>query len=248
MSFTAIALLTALYLIGGFIQGLTGFAYGLLVVPALSLVYPTPEAVGLTILPGGAVVAYNFYLHRHGIEYRRILRFGLAGIVVLPLGAYFLYALPQQVVTGVLGGVVVALTVWNITMVEHSRRTLAKPGIGYVFTAISGLLGGAFTTPGPGMVAYLYASDPDRMRAKSNVQFYFVVISAGILIVHLVAGTINSSVAARSLPFLPVVMAGVFLGAWLLGKVDAAKFKLVTDVALIVVGLYLALGALIPGL
>ncbi|NBC28779.1 MAG: hypothetical protein GVY29_02180, partial [Spirochaetes bacterium] len=119
-------------------------------------------------------------------------------MLVLPAGAYFLYSLPQEAITGVLGGVVVVLTVWNIAMVEHSRRALGKPGVGYIFTAIAGLLGGAFATPGPGMVAYLYASDEDRMRAKSNVQFYFLVMSVGILATHLVAGTLSASVALHS--------------------------------------------------
>ncbi len=248
MDLSLILITAGLYFIGGFVQGLTGFAYGLIVVPALALFYPTPEAVGLAILPGGAVVLYNFFLHRHGIEYRRILRFGLAGTVVLPLGAVFLYSLPQEVITGVLGGVVVLLIIWNITMVEHSRKALARPGVGYIFTAIAGLLGGAFATPGPGMVAYLYASDPDRMRAKSNVQFYFVVLSVGILATHIVAGSVNASVAVRSAPFIPVVLAAVFLGARLSGKVDAGRFKTVTDVALILVGLYLLAGAVVPGL
>ncbi|MFP4483456.1 MAG: sulfite exporter TauE/SafE family protein [Spirochaetaceae bacterium] len=248
MDLSLILLTASLYFLGGFVQGLTGFAYGLIVVPALAVVYPTPEAVGMAILPGGAVVLYNFFLHRHGVEYRRILRFGVAGMVVLPLGALFLYSLPQEVITGVLGGVVIVLIIWNITMVERSRRALGKRGVGYIFTLIAGLLGGAFATPGPGMVAYLYASDPDRMRAKSNVQFYFVVMSVGILATHIVAGSINASVAARSAPFIPVVLASVFLGARLSGKVDAARFKTVTDVALVVVGLYLVASAIVPGL
>ncbi len=248
MTITTVLLLVGLYFVGGFIQGLTGFAYGLIVIPLLSIAYATPEAVGLALLPGGAVVAYNFYLHRHHIEYRRILRFALAGMVVLPAGAYFLYSLPEGAITGALGGVVVLLTVWNIAMVEHSRRALGKPGVGYIFTVIAGLLGGAFATPGPGMVAYLYASDEDRMRAKSNVQFYFLVMSVGILATHLVAGTLNGSVAVRSAPFIPMVMAGVFVGARVSGKVDAGRFRTVTDVALIVVGLYLAGSAIIPGL
>lgn len=228
-------------------QGLTGFAYGLIVVPALALLLTLPEAVGLAVLPGGAVVAYGFFLHRRRVEYRQMLRFALVGLLPLPLGALFLYSLPEQVITGVLGAVVVILTLWSLTMVEHSQRALARPGIGYVFAVLSGLLGGAFTTPGPAMVTYLYASDLDRMRAKANVQFFFLLLFFGILATHIGAGTVDGKVALRSLPFLPLVIGGVYGGTWLSGRVDARRFRAVTDAALIMMGVYLMLNAVIAG-
>jgi len=177
MSIGSIVLLAALYTTASFVQGLTGFAYGLILVPMLSLLFTTPaQAVGSMIIASGA------------------------------------------------------------------RAVLGRRDVALGFTAVSGVVAGAFSTPGPIIVGYLYATDENRMRAKANAQFFYVLITGIIIAAHAVGGGVNRLTLLYSLPFAPFVLVGTKLGAVLSKRLPVATFRTVTDVFLIGMGLYLFLG------
>ena len=89
------------------------------------------------------------------------------------------------------------------------------------------------------MVAYLYATDSSRMRAKANVQFFFLTQSAAVLGSHFIAGSINSVTLLRSLPFVPLVLIGTKCGALLSRKIHVSLFRTITDILLMALGGYL---------
>jgi len=241
--FTAL-ILGGLYAVASFVQGLTGFAYGLILVPVLSLMFSAVGAVGMTAATAPFIIVYNYYLHRGHVEYRRITLLGVFSLIFVPVGVFALYNLPQQVIMGTLGAVVVVMTLFSVILEAGSRKAFGKRGVAYLFAAISGILGGAFTTPGPGMVAYLYTTDPSRMRAKANAQFYFVLITAGVVITHSFAGTFTQEALLRSLPFVPVILLFTWAGAALSGRLPVRVFRGVTDVFLIGMGSYVLLSSL----
>jgi hypothetical protein len=122
---------------------------------------------------------------------------------------------------------------------------MKRRGAGFTASAVSGLLGGAFTSPGPAMVVYLYTLDETRMQAKANVQFFFVLISVAILITHLVSGTVNTVALTRAAPFLPVVLLGTKLGVVLSYKLPVRTFRIITDAGLVLLGAYIFLTSLL---
>ncbi len=228
------------FTVGAFLQGLTGFGYALLVVPILSLAYGTTTAVAISAVTAVFMVVYNFLLHREHVEYRRVLPLGITSLFFIPVGAYFLHNVPENTVTGILGLVVIVLTVANMALGNAAvARSLCRYRVGYLFSVISGLLAGAYATAGPGMVSYLYATDTSRMRAKANAQAYFITLTGALLLTHVLAGTITPSTLPRSLPFAPLVLAGTKLGAVVSGRVPVRGFKLLTDLLLIALGIYL---------
>ena len=244
MTLETIILLAGVFILASFIQGLTGFAFGLISVPLFALLFSAREAVGMVAIAGSVLVLYSFFLHRNKVEYRKVVYLGLISIVFLPLGAYFLVSLPENTVMLVLGAVIVLLTVYSSLFTERSKRLMAMKGSGFIAAVISGLLGGAFTSPGPAMVVYLYTLDETRLQAKANVQFFFAMISVAILTTHIVSGTVNSVAFTRAAPFLPVVILGTKLGVMLSYRLPVRVFRLVTDIGLLLLGVYIVVTSL----
>lgn len=243
MSIGIIVLLAALYTTASFVQGLTGFAYGLILVPMLSLLFTTPaQAVGMTAVSAMFQITYNYLLHREHVEYRRMILLAAVAIAFIPVGAVVLYSLPEGTVLSVLGLVVIGLTVGSMVIASGARAVLGRRDVALGFTAVSGVVAGAFSTPGPIIVGYLYATDENRMRAKANAQFFYVLVTGIIIAAHAVGGGVNRVTLLQSLPFAPFVLLGTKLGAVLSKRLPVSTFRTVTDVFLIGMGLYLFAG------
>jgi hypothetical protein len=244
MTVTTILLLAAVYLAASFVQGLTGFGMALIAAPVLALSYDPQSAVGMVVAVGVVVGFYNFILHRHHVEYRRVIPFAIACYPLVPVGAYFLETVDAGIVMTTLGAVIIALTLFSVFIQSHLVIWMRARGVGLGFAALSGLLLGAFSTSGPPMVAYFYTGDENRMRAKANTQFFFAATALGAVATHLVAGNISGFTLARSLPFLPMVLLGTWLGAAVSGRLPVRVFHHATDVFLIGLGAYLILSNL----
>ncbi|MFW5914993.1 MAG: sulfite exporter TauE/SafE family protein [Planctomycetota bacterium] len=244
MTLETIFILAGVFILASFIQGLTGFAFGLISVPLFAVLFSAREAVGMVAITGSVLVLYSFFLHRKNVEFRKVVYLGLISILFLPPGAYFLVSLPERTVMLVLGTVIVLLTIYSALFTEKSKQLMAKKGAGFTAAAVSGLLGGAFTSPGPAMVVYLYTLDESRLQAKANVQFFFAVISIAILSTHIVSGTVNSVALSRAAPFLPVVILGTKLGVMLSYRMPVRFFRVLTDIGLIFLGVYIIVTSL----
>lgn len=244
MTLETIIILAAVFILASFIQGLTGFAFGLISVPLFAILFSAREAVGMVAISGSVLVFYSFFLHRRKVEYRKVVYLGLISILFLPLGAYFLVSLPEATVMFVLGMVIVLLTLYSALFTEKSKRLMTKKGSGFTAAAVSGLLGGAFTAPGPAMVVYLYTLDDERLQAKANVQFFFALISVAILTTHIVSGTVNSLALTRAAPFIPLAILGTKLGVMLSYRLPVRIFRVLTDIGLVVLGAYIVVTSL----
>jgi len=239
MTLQTVLILGGVFAFASFVQGLTGFAFALICVPALSLIFSPKEAVGIVAALGPVIVIYNFLLHRKEVEYRRVYPLALFSLIFLPVGAFFLYTVPESAAMVSLGVVVILLTLSSVLFSEKSSAVLGTRAAGYGFAALSGILGGAFSAPSVAIVTYFYTSDRSRMRAKSNVQFFFASISLAILLTHLVGGTVNKTAVLRALPFVPVIFLFTRLGAVLSRRLPVRFFRLLTDASLVALGAYL---------
>jgi uncharacterized membrane protein YfcA len=199
----------------------------------------------MVAVAGTVLVLYSFFLHRRRVEYRRVVPLGITSMLFLPAGAYFLISLPEDTVMAVLGAVIIALTLSSAIFSERSARLMERRGAGITAAAVSGLLGGAFTAPGPAMVVYLYTLEDSRLQAKADVQFFFAMISAAILATHIVSGTVNGVTLLRALPYLPAVILGTRAGVALSFRLPVRFFRWITDIALVGLGGYILVTSLL---
>lgn len=229
---------------GSLAQGLTGFGFALVSVSVLSLLRSPIEAVSLVAILAPVQVFWNWKLHRKDVAYHSVFPILIATLMMLPLGAYGLYSFPETVALSLLGVTVIGLVVLHRSFQKTQLSLLKNRWTASAFGILSGFIGGAFATPGPVVVAYLYASHDSRAVAKANAQFALAVVGVAILVIHFL---LNNSLVER-LPqaaiYVPIVLGFTSIGAATARKIPLRTFSLVTDALLCSIGIYLIYRAL----
>ncbi|MFQ3621825.1 MAG: sulfite exporter TauE/SafE family protein [Spirochaetales bacterium] len=238
---TEIILKGLIFFLSGFVQGLTGFAFALLAVPLLSLLGSLRASVGQMATVGMIIILYSYYLHRKEACVKRVLPLAFCAIASMPLGAVFLVYTPERYATIALGVVLILLVVstrfWNARSTDFIKSKTA----GYIFAGISGLLGGAFSAPGPIIVAYFTNSEFHPLQAKANTQLFFAFTSVALFFTHLFSGTITRNIILGSISLIPLSLGGTYLGVYISRGLSSKILKTLIEVSLIVIALYLIL-------
>lgn len=244
LSLAAIIEMALIVGLAGFIQGFSGFAYGLISLPLLSLIFPPLYAVGMVSVSGILIIAYNTWLHRRYVRLKPILALVLYGAILVPVGAFFVGRLPENGIYLGIGCVVIALAVLDLLTGERSLAVFSLRWVAVALSGLAGLLGGAFSTPGPAIIAYIYGKEPSRMVAKAEVQLYFLLLSIFVIVAQALRGTIRAGNTVMALMYLPVILLAVTAGARLSFVVPPKGYRTMTSVLLIVVGIAVALRSL----
>ena len=203
---------TSLYLIvalgavvAGFVQGLSGFAFGVVamsfwawsVEPKLAAVLSTFGA-----LNGQIIAAVTT---RRGFNLALLLPFALGGLAGLPVGVWLLPRLDVPLFKACLGTL---LVVWCVTMLMARNLPRVTAG-GRAADAVAGLLGGVcggvggFTGPIPTLWCTLRGYEKDVQRVV--VQNFNLSMLAVAFALHLGAGLVR-------IDMLPLLGARLYIG------------------------------------
>jgi hypothetical protein len=232
--------------VAGFVQGLSGFAFGLVATSIWAWWLPPQMVAPLSVfgaLVGQLIAVFTVKRGLHWAKLGPMLAGGLAGI---PLG---LLLLPQldaptfQLAVGLL------LAVWCPVMLFSGRIPHLRRG-GRLADAASGLAGGltgavaGFAGPIPTLWATLRGWDRDTLRTV--VQNF----NLAMLVVTLAAYTARGMVTPPMVSLLPWVAAAVLvpvlLGARLYAGLSTETFKRVVLALLALTGAALLVRALPP--
>ncbi len=247
-----------------FVQGTVGFAFALLTVPLLSLVVTPGAATALGATLGTVVVITGAILHRDEIQWGGMLALTVVAVAFLPVGALFVARAPEPIVISLLGLVALSVGLDSLQRLWRSRRRAAHAGsspeshlpdtkhsrqkrrqglLGTAAAALSGAFGGAFATPGPPMVAYLYATTSDRRLAKANLQAFFILISLLTVATQVVVGNLTTDLLPFALLTAPPVALSTALGVYVSRRLNTMRLRLATDLALVGLGIALIIRA-----
>ncbi|MEM6475037.1 MAG: sulfite exporter TauE/SafE family protein [Pseudomonadota bacterium] len=229
--FTAlqIAVAIAATLMAAFIRGLTGFGFGILLVPILALALTPVEAV-LAINVMAGLLAFT--------EIRLILReaersaFVISVLVVAATapGLMLLAATPQNLARLLIA--LVALSAFVAVLLP--RRGAEQPGaLATTATGISaGILTGFAAMPGPPVVPYYVGRDIPRITAKASMVGIFGIAAMAGLGSGAAIGVLEWRVIVLGLALFPLVMLGNWLGSLAFGKVSDRTWRVCVGVVL----------------
>src|SRR5512147_2110698 len=100
---TALLLSCLIFLLAGFIQGLTGFGGGLVAIPLLCLLMEVKEAVPLSILSGLAITTVMAWELRRFLDRRKILPMLIGSLPGIVAGTVLLKHADPIVINRMLG-------------------------------------------------------------------------------------------------------------------------------------------------
>lgn len=212
-----------------FIRGLTGFGFGILLVPILALALSPVEAVlAINIMAGG--LAFT--------EIRMILRdaersaFVIGALVVVgtPPGLWLLSITPPDIARLLIA--LVALSAFGAILVP--QRGAKQPGaLATTATGLSaGVLTGFAAMPGPPVVPYYVGRSIARTTAKASMIGIFGIAAVAGIGSGAALGVMSVQVLTLGLALFPVVLLGNWLGSLAFGKIGERVWRTFVGVVL----------------
>lgn len=224
-------------LIAGLVQGLVGFAFGLVALSFFAFVLEPAEAV---IVVSG--LAFAFALVGALKLYREVERRGLTLLVIgsilgTPLGVWLLTHLSAPILRRLIGTVLVAAVFSQRRQAESrwAHHRVAPFAVGVV----SGVLGGAAHAAGPPVVLYAAGRGWRGRAAKANLQAFFVVNQGVILIGYASTGLVTGDVASGMLILGLPALVGFSIGWAMFNRIDELRFRQILWGMLLLSGLAL---------
>src|SRR4051794_39260233 len=136
----------------GFVQGLTGFGFGLVSMSLMPLFMNVKEAAAISTVFSLLATVTTFIRHAKDYNWRLGFVFLLSVCVGVPVGVYFLDRTSEPLLVHVLGALMLALACYEFfwkRKMSNVPTTLTVP-----FGVFSGALSGAFNLGGTPTAAY----------------------------------------------------------------------------------------------
>lgn len=211
--------------VAGFVQGLSGFAFGLVAMSFWAWVIDPRLAATLAVfgaLTGQLIAAVSV---RRGLDFKQLWPFVLGGLAGVPLGVVLLPRLDMHAFKAVLG---VLLVLWcpvmlmskNLPRIRRGGR-LADGAVGVAGGVMAGL--GRFSGALPTLWCTLRGFEKDAQRAViQNFNLSMLLVTMGTY-------TATGIVTREMLPFFAIVAPPMLLPAWLGAKlyigISEARFR-----------------------
>ena len=235
-TFLALFLISTFF--GGLTSGLAGFAAGL-VVSGVWLHILTPVQTATLICTYGIVnQSYTIWKLRHAFSWRRVLPFIGGGLVGVPLGAALLAVIDPAAMRFIIGALLIAFSTYNLlkpTVTPIHSGTATDAGIG----VLNGLLGGL--TGLGGVIITIWCQLRDWPKDVQRQVFQPVI--AATMAMSAASFALSGAFTAETIKLfvigLPALMAGLWVGLKLYGRLDDIAFRKVILWLLLLSGIVL---------
>jgi uncharacterized membrane protein YfcA len=229
-----LALFLAATYFGGLTSGLSGFAMGLVVSGVWLHILSPQQSALLIVLCGLVTQGSGIWRVRHAINWWTVWPYIIGGAIGIPIGIALLTTVDPNLIRLCIGVLLLAYSLYSLIRPAFKPPKASFPadlGVGVVNGLISGLTGLG------GVAVTVWAN---ARRKKDELRD----LSAGAVrnichdtISFAFAGTLRSkrSLCTRS----PVLVAGIWSGFGLYGKLDDAAFRKVILVLLLASGVAL---------
>jgi uncharacterized membrane protein YfcA len=223
----------------GFIQGLSGFAFGLVAMAFWAWAVPPQLAAPLVVFGSlvGQLLAVGSL--RRSFTLGRALPFILGGVIGVPAGAALLPHIDQTIFKAVIGTL---LTIWCPIMLAirelpriHHGGALADGAVGLVGGVMGGL--GGLTGPAPTLWCALRGLDKDSQRAV--FQSFNLVMQGLTLAIYVAGGLVTREAAELFVVIAPAMTIPALIGARLYAGFSDAAFRRVVLILLLISGVVL---------
>ena len=211
-------------------QGFLGFGFAIVAMAGLTLSRDLLHAAGVVNITGILVAGSVLFALRREVLWRPALRI-IPGIAVgVVLGVAALASLDRDLMVRTLGVTIIAISVWNLR--APSIQTREAPIWDGITGLVGGLLGGAFNTGGPPVVAHLYRRPDPPQAIKGTNQLVFLTSGLVRLPTATAQDLMTASIWTEAGVVAPFVLAGLLTGIWLGRRVSPTQFRRVSWLAL----------------
>jgi len=221
--------------VAAFVRSALGFGDAVVAMPLLAMALGMRTATPLVAFVGPTISILVLAGNWRRVEFAAAGRLIAATLLGIPVGIYGLARLPEAPLKVALGLIILLYGVFGLAK-PRARLKRQRAWLPWLVGASAGVLGGAYNTNGPPVVAYgmLRGWPPGSFRA--TLQGYFLPTGLAILAGHGLAGLWTKGVLTSYLYALPGIILGVLLGGLLNKKLTHQAFTKLVYVSLAVMG------------
>ncbi|MBD8065889.1 sulfite exporter TauE/SafE family protein [Devosia sp. PTR5] len=241
-----------LFLLAGlaaYIQTMTGFAFGLLMMAGIAMLnlIPLPDAavvVGLLTLINAIQMLARGWRDVAWDQFRLIIG---PSLMMLVGGYWLLEYLADTNLDGLrllLGVVIIGASI-QLSLRPHPRQHLSRPPSFVVAGALAGILGGMFSTAGPPLIYHMYRQPLPHAVVRQTLVLVFAINAVLRLVLVGVSGNWPGRAAAWALVAAPAVMVLTFAAKRWPPPLSPLAIRRVAFFLLLLTGVFLALPALL---
>jgi uncharacterized membrane protein YfcA len=214
-----------------------GFGNALIAMPLLVLLLGINTATPLVALVAIVTALVMLIRERQALKLKDTSLLLLASFGGIPLGIYFFRTLPEHLVAGLLGLILIFYGLFNLT--GFKLPVIQRPWLALPFGFLAGLLGGAYNTNGPPVVIFASLRGWDKRTFRANLQGYFLITGLGIAFSHGLSGLWTWEVIYYLLISLPLIFLTVLLGEKITRDLTYESYFKGVNLVLIFLGLFL---------
>lgn len=204
--------LSLIILTAGFLQGLTGFGFGLIALPLLGFFIPLKTIIPLLIMLALCISFYLSYQLRQAIRYRSIVTLFIATLPGIPLGVFMLKQISAQHLSLGLGVLMITFTSYQLLATPKPRPLGTWADV--LAGVCSGVLAGSIGLGGPPVIVYSALQPWTKDQSKATLAFFFAITGVVVCVNHALSGLITQEVLHYFTISLPALAAGISLGVY----------------------------------
>lgn len=234
MTALAALALAAVTFVAGLANGLTGFAFALIVSGTYLQFLPPGQAVPIILSLTLVSQAVHWLRRPRRFAGRQALPFILGGLVGVPIGVALAHAIDRQLFRTVIG---VFLMAYSLYLLFGPTRTLNTGRFAdLVVGVLSGVLGGLAGLSGALISAWCALKPWDKDTQRAAYQPFIVVGQGLALIGHVSTAGYSATVALWTLVAVPPLLGGILVGNALYRRLDELLFRRVVLALLFLAG------------
>lgn len=244
VSLNILLLITAVFLLAGFVKGVLGLGLPTVAVALLTASIGLPQAIALVLIPAFLTNVWQAFAGAHtralGI---RIWPFLIPATLTVWIGAAALARVDAKALSVVLGALLVVYAAVNLANFRLSLSPRQERWAGPLVGAINGVftgMTGSFTVPG---VMYLQSIGLTRDALIQAMGMLFTLSTVALAVALSGNNLLTPKMALASLLAMIPVLIGVAAGSWMRQRLSEAVFRRTFFLSLLVLGLYIIVAA-----
>jgi len=222
--------------LAAFVQGATGFGYGLVAMAMLASLLDIKAAV-VILAPASFCLCTMLLLRlRSHVAWKDVTPIAVSVVIGVPIGTAFLVHADPNLLQIVLGLLLIVSAVYA-TLPKLANMRWHPIFLGVPCGVLSGAMGGALGASGPPVIAFVSTQGYGRFRYAGTLQFVFAVMAAVRLVEFSRRGLFTRDLLLQGGLGVVCVLAGALLGLRVLHRFSDRTFKGIVTVCLILLGL-----------
>lgn len=239
IDWSLVGVLSAIVILSAFVQGTTGFGFGLTAMALLPfIVSPQQANILVTILSVVNSLTITLRMHRHA-NWRAVAMFLLGAVVGLPIGVYYLRMLSAVVLKRIVGLVVTGAAL-SVMFSDQVRPRPVRQFWAPVAGTIGGVLSGVASIGGPPVILYTLLCRWDKEEMKATLVTYFTIAGLIKVAILMYSGMFTAKICTWAALTAPIVILGTHVGMHVFRFIPQKTFRRIVCVLLVLIGLGMA--------